>query len=489
MSRSGTLLMPTPLSRTLKLVSSVGAVAAVIAFGGSALSQEGHGHDEVFTKTRTITITGPKSGNPLVSFDISWFDAGLDRYYLADRSNKSVDVVIPPSTVPSDQFQPGTGFVGLRGKTAAGAVCGPPTNTTTCIASNDISGPDGVLTLDNNGVKQLWVGDGNSRVWVLNPTTGAVLTLPNNAPNPIPTSANNPNRADELCFDSADKLVMVANNADDPPFASIISTETFTVVGKIVFDGTNGAPKSTNGAEQCQWSPRTGLFYINIPGVKNPDDGTGVTAVINPKIGTAPNVGKVVNVFPIPVDDCAAPQGMAVGPDKQILLGCNGPSPDGNFNTVVINENSGAVIKKLPNEGGNDEVWFNPGDGHYFGAGGQIPFPLQEQLNIIDSAGKRPDQIIPTGTNCNTTRRAHSVAADPNTNEVYLPVPPEIGTFSQTCTKAAPFFESGLCPEPATGQPEMGCVAVFAPVGKNDHPRTVQQQHTVQERHHDDHQQ
>ena len=34
---------------------------------------------------------------------------------------------------------------------------------------------------------------------------------------------------------------MVANNADDPPFASIISTTTYTVVGQITFDGSNGA--------------------------------------------------------------------------------------------------------------------------------------------------------------------------------------------------------------------------------------------------------
>ena len=88
---SGRLPTLAALSRSLKLVPSAGAIAAVIALGGPALSQEGKGNDEVFTKNRTVTITGPKSGNPLVSFDISWFDSGLDRYYLADRSNKAVD--------------------------------------------------------------------------------------------------------------------------------------------------------------------------------------------------------------------------------------------------------------------------------------------------------------------------------------------------------------------------------------------------------------
>ena len=102
-------------------------------------------------------------------------------------------------------------------------MCGPPT-TGTCVASNDFSGPDGVITVEN---KELWVGDGNSRVWVFDATSG----------NPVPyrkvqqirsppagQAATN-NRADELCYDLADHLVMVANNADSPPFASIISTD------------------------------------------------------------------------------------------------------------------------------------------------------------------------------------------------------------------------------------------------------------------------
>jgi len=437
----------------------VGAVAGLLAMPSLASAQPKEGKDEVFAKTRAVPIPG----NALVSFDISWFEGSLNRYYLGDRSNKSVDVIDPPSTVT--QFTPG--FVGARGiDSVTGNVCGPPT-TGTCVASNDVSGPDGVIVINNSGKKQLWVGDGDSRVWVLDPTTGTKLTLAGGAANPIPTSSNNHKRADELCFDAADGLVMVANNADNPPFASIISTKTYTVVGKIVFDGTKGAPKSTNGAEQCQWSPRTGMFYINVPGVHDPDDGTGATVVVNPKIGTAPNVGKVGAVFVIPVGDCAAPQGMAVGPAPQIFLDCNAVSPDGHSNTVVINENTGAVIGKLPDEGGDDEVWFNPGDGHYFGGGGQTA--PTERLIIVDSTGKRPDQSVTTGTNCNTARRAHSVAADPSTNEAYVPIPATTGTPGACPTSSsAPFFTSTLCTDPTKG-----CVAVFGPVGTDDKPSSV----------------
>ena len=145
-----------------------------------------------------------------MSFDISWVDPDLHKYYLADRNNLSVDVIDTSTNPPSflTKFTPG--FVGARGKLANGTVCGPPTDATTCISNNDVSGPDGVLTLPASGNKtQLWVGDGNSRVWVLDASSGNPVTVPPGATNPISTVSQDPmipsnpsNRADELCFDS-----------------------------------------------------------------------------------------------------------------------------------------------------------------------------------------------------------------------------------------------------------------------------------------------
>lgn len=436
-----------------------GAVAALLAMPSLASAQEASAKDEVFTLKTAVTL--PAGSSALASFDISWVDGVLKKYYLGDRSNKAVDV-IDTETKAATQIKPVSAtatpntFVGARGiDSVTHLVCGPPTGGT-CVASNDVSGPDGVMTVEN---KQIWVGDGNSRVWVLDASSGNPVTVPAGATNPISTvrpGSNPNNRADELCYDSADHLVMVANNADDPPFASIISTDTYKVVKQIPFDGSNGAPKSTNGAEQCVWSPRTGKFYISIPGVNDPDDGTGAVAVIDPK------TLNVVDVFPIPVADCAAPQGMAVGPDSQILLGCNAPSPNGHRNTAIINERSGSVVGRLPDLGGNDEVWFNEGDGHYFLAGGQN---LNEQLGVVDSTGHKADAIVPTASNPNATgRRAHSVAADPNKNEVYLPVP--------ATSAAAPNYDSTLCGTSPTAK-AAGCIAVFSTTN-NDHPRPVQ---------------
>jgi hypothetical protein len=438
------------LSRTFKFASSAGAITAALALAVTAWAGEKR-NDEMFVLKTVIPIPG----SPLVSFDISWVDPVLHKYYLADRNNKSVDVIDTSTTPPSflTQFIPtNPGFVGARTIDDQGNVgCTIGALDPSCAGSNDISGPDGVLTVDH---KELWVGDGESRVWVLDAKDGHVLTLPGGASNPIPTSpvGTNHRRADELCYDSADHLVLVANNADVPPFASIISTQTYTVVsgGKIVFDGNNGVPHA-DGIEQCQWSPVTGKFYISIPQLHGQDDGVGAVAVIDPK------TKKVVAVFPIPVDDCAAPQGMAVGPAPQILLGCNGAHPDGVFNTVIINESSGHVMTTLANEGGNDEVWFNPGDGHYALARGQ--FLPDEFLGIVDSRFRAQDQSVQTGTANGTTRRTHSVAADLNTNLIYMPIPATGGGGSVTPTPTAG-FQSAICGDTTTLQ-GAGCVAVF----------------------------
>src|SRR5262249_56576583 len=116
---------------------AIGAIA-MLAVAGPALAQPAN--DEVFKVTTAI-----KAGtNPLVSFDISWFDPKLKRYFLADRSNNQIDVIS-----------------GITPQTPIGHNCfaGLVMNTTA------ISGPDGVLTVhrgedeDEGAVTELWVGD------------------------------------------------------------------------------------------------------------------------------------------------------------------------------------------------------------------------------------------------------------------------------------------------------------------------------------------
>jgi len=93
---------------------------------------------------------------------------------------------------------------------------------------------------------------------------------------------------DEMAFDPKDRLLLVANNAESPPFATI-----FSVSATCVLSG----PKTitfgfaTNGAEQPAWDPATQRFYQSIPstsGTTTTPGPVGALARINPFTATVP---------------------------------------------------------------------------------------------------------------------------------------------------------------------------------------------------------
>ena len=96
-----------------------GAAVALLAIPSLGSAQEASAKDEVFTQSAAIML--PAGSNALVSFDISWVDAVLKKYYLGDRSNQSVDVIDTNTKVPKliqanvATATPNT-FVGARGK-------------------------------------------------------------------------------------------------------------------------------------------------------------------------------------------------------------------------------------------------------------------------------------------------------------------------------------------------------------------------------------
>ena len=120
---------------------------------------------------------------------------------------------------------------------------------------------------------------------------------------------------------------------------------------------------------------------------------------------------------------------MALGPDHQMLLGCNGPS-GANHPTAIIDERNGHVIKTLANESGSDMVWFNPGDDHYFLAR-STSVGANQFLGVVDAdvpGGPRADADVITANKTVAGRNAHSVAADPIMNQVYVPIPAGVST-------------------------------------------------------------
>jgi hypothetical protein len=441
------------------------AAAALLAAPSLAVADETDG-GETFISLGHIVVPGA----PLTSFDISFVDSTLNLYLLADRSNSSIDVV--PLQVNPPVFKITGGFAG----NVAAASCGG--------LANVCSGPNGILTLNNPNSaagRELWVGDGPT----INPVCGGnglscstVKVFNTSAVLTHTISTGGAFRADELCFAPPNAgagrpngLVLVANDADMPPFVSLIATDgpnAYKVVQQIQF------PTASNGIEQCQWDPGSQRFFLNIPEISGPGDDTKPGAVfrINPNVGAIPpNSAGVTGPFFIDISQCAGPQGMAIGPrpGTDVLLGCNAPviPPTASVsNSVIIDigalpgpggtcSPTVCIVTTLQGQGGADQVWFEKIAGqHYFITGGSL-LPLQN-FGITDAVLRKQDQNIPVGFTGGTTRRAHSTAgwsgsiAGTTATIAFVPIPQNGGT-------PTPPFSSTICGADG-GQ---GCIAVF----------------------------
>ena len=295
-------------------------------------------------------------GKPLRAFDISWVDPASGHYYLADRSNGTIDVMDIATNSLTTQIG---GFVGATGK-------------------NDTSGPDGVVTTFSN--RELWAGDGDSTVKVVDLTSNRIVAT---------ISTGGKFRADEMAYDPKDNLILVANNADEPPFGTLISVGTRSVVKKIPFDD------ATNGAEQPQYDSVTGKFYMSVPAT-NTNPGGEIDVIDPVALSITARYG---------LKDCG-PNGLAIGPGHQLLAGC------GNVHrAVIIDRTNGSVLADFSNVGGADEVWFNPGDNRYYLAESAL-----QNLGVIDAASLTFVAEVESGVG------AHSVAADLASNHIFVPV-------------------------------------------------------------------
>ena len=323
---------------------------------------------------RLTTIAIP--GKPLLTYDISFVDPALPLYYFSDRSNAGIDVF----DTRTDRF-----LIRVTGNATVGQFAGQQ-------ASNDFSGPNGV---SDAGFGRIWAGDGDSTVKIIDLFAARVVKS---------VSTGGTARANEMSYDPRDHVMLVANQADQPPFISLISTLPGSehVLSRITFQ------TATAGIQSSTYNPRNGLFYVNVPQLG--DDSTkGEVAVVDPLRRA------VVTTFP--VNNCQA-VGMALGPSRNLLLGCStltnsAASPA--LPTQVIDDFSGALTATVPQIGGSDEAWYNPGNHTYFlaaryAAGGSM-------LGIIDARTNTFLGSVPIG------KGSHSVAADPVSNHVFVPLP------------------------------------------------------------------
>jgi hypothetical protein len=380
-------------------------------------------------------------GHAFSSFDISFADSVTGNIFIADRSNAGVDIFSGSSLA----------FLGRATSSPLPFSAGPFTGQQ---ATTSVSGPDGVLTVTSGGVTTLYAGDGNSTLRVYNATNPAQPTL---ALAPISTGGTT--RVDEMAFSPATGQILAANNAENPAFANLFSTNNgrppVTLTGapppgnQITVPANLGGifpptpPGVSGGMEQPAWNPTTGTFFVSIPQLSggttgmivNPNNPGGVA-----EISTAGKVLRTIDFGTLPAGAISSggcsPTGLAVG-GSTMLVGC------GNVGTqAVLLNKDGSFNKTIPGLGGTDEIWFDPTTKKYYVTGNNG----SNSTRFFDVVNE--DGTIAQTVNLPTTTSAHSITVDPLNGNVFVPL---AGTDT---VNGVP----GVNPCPTS----IGCIAVFS---------------------------
>jgi len=410
------------------------------------------------TETKCLTAVAIP-GNPLRSFDISWVNPHRAEYYLGDRSNAGIDVIDTRTLMFKRTIG---GFVGV--------ILSNPGKPNEAV-NNNVSGPDGVTS---HG-RWLYAGDGDSTLHVIDLDDLA-------SPTKAKINTGGATRVDEMALTTDGTLLLAANNAEDPPFATLFrangdqSFNSTTIITRItVADAIVPAGQGLS-LEQPAWDPKTQRFYVSIPQIANNPNasctfGSGGTdpcqgglLVIDPFNPPATPLGafnSVTGTGVISLNECG-PNGATVGPHANLLLGCTPQNVGTNTSTLVINAQS-HHFANIGGITGSDEVWFNKGDDRYYtasnrdcGKAGGCPAPAGGAvLGVINAETNLLIEKVPQGQN------SHSVAADSKRNLIFVPqvgTTGVVGNGGDTTTVG-----TGIC-----GTPN-GCVGVYIHHVDRDH--------------------
>jgi len=345
--------------------------------------------------TNELTVPGVTGA---FTFDIGAVDNG--HYYLADRTNKALDVYDSKTYQLLGQIK-GTGATAFAGQIGT---------------NNAISGPDGVVVIPGTNI--VYVGDVGS-VKVVDVSS---MTVVKNIPLPPPGATTTTFRADEGCYDKDDNLIMMAHpeETNPSPFLDFISTTTQARVATLVLP-------DSGGLEACVYDSATKSFYFNNDGTTaNPNGELDVITAASVVAG-APVVSKSYGL-----GDCG-PTGMDLGPGNDLVIGCD-PSgaasgaPAGTpIVTLIVDKTNGNKLATVP-IGGSDQVAYDKVSNRYFVAarrwqtgGVLIPPPAggtlatNPSLGIIDAGSRTLLTRLDAGNN------DHSVAVDGAAHRVFVP--------------------------------------------------------------------
>jgi hypothetical protein len=392
------------------------------------------------------------------SFDLGAYDSATGKYYVTDRTNKSIDVVDTRNGLAVTQFKP----AGLTG--CAGAMVpypgyvGPPapplnvaiptcSNTAAGIfpsftVNNDQSGPDGIDIVGNT----LFVGDVN-KLLVLNKTTGAVIAT-------IPITSNPTGlRADEGCFDPVNHLYAISTPGDNNPFMTILDTTATeatgaapTVKARLIMDNPPGT--HSGGLEACVFDTGpggTGKLFVNNDG-NNPGvlpattasrgevDGIPVTSLTPLTGGGNVQYTTLAGVSQYPLPDVVGvtgecdPTGIALGPGNDIGVMCRTGHVGRSLNFLILDKRNGTVLATVVGAGGGDQITYDAGSGNWFlgtsrmtasatsCGGGTAACPLSPMVTVVNGASRTLAGKIPAGNNSHSIITGGGLVFSPFTN-------------------------------------------------------------------------
>jgi hypothetical protein len=408
------------------------------------------------TQTKCLKAI-PIPGSQLKSFDISFVNPDRAEYYLGDRSTKGVDII------DTRHLR----FVRTAGldKPFTGIVLNAPGTA----VNNAASGPAGVVS---HG-RWLYAGDGNSTLHVID------LDAPPSSATKQVISTGGMFRVDEMALTTDGKLLIAANNADDPSFVTLFDAngdEAESRVAnlfKITVDPSILPTGFGLGIEQPAWDAQTKRFYTSIPIIADNPHGcnygqlsgpvtcSGGLLVTDPYEPTSVQgaYDSATNTGVIPLNSCG-PNGATLGPHDNLLLGCTPGNLPGSTTTLVINATTHNYAQ-VAGITGSDEVWFNSGDDRYYtGSSGAIK-PAGSKLSrgsvlgVIDGTSVLIE-TIPQSSG------SHSVAADSERNLIFVP---ETYTSSPTAVPLGDQNFTAGSGSPTVGQlicgSTDGCIAVY----------------------------
>ncbi len=324
--------------------------------------------------TEPVLVKG--SPTNLASFDVSWNDNSTQRYYFADRTNDAIDLV----DSATDTF---LGFIG-KGHFTGARVCPGTRDARHC------AGPNGVVTDD---LGHVWSGDGEGNIIEADATKPGTTIIRS-----IPTGGKF--RVDEMAYDPIDRILMISNDGDSPPFLTFISIRDGSVLGHFMY------PTGQDGMEQSVWVRETGMFYQNVPGDKNRID------VFDPR--KLPNP---VKSFPV---QCSGGligltvSGLTVGPKGLLMTVC------GTVGGLSVDPGTGKSGRTIPEGADADEAWYDPGSNYYYfsrpGNAGTATGASTSSAGGIAVVNADTGKLV-----ANIPVASHSVAVNAKNKHVFIP--------------------------------------------------------------------